>query len=83
MKSAVVAITCLAAMAAAVPGAPEKCQPATYSCTVNPETHAPGWQVCNTSGDWVFAGDCPPHTVCKFLEANGSPYCVPPKYSIS
>src|SRR3569833_1663466 len=24
-----------------------------------------------------YAGDCPPHTVCRFLAANGSPYCIP------
>ncbi|KAJ6440097.1 Maltose permease MAL31 [Purpureocillium lavendulum] len=29
-----------------------------------------------------FAGDCPPKTVCKFLQSNGSPYCVPPNFQI-
>ena len=24
-----------------------------------------------------YAGDCPPYTKCYFLEANGSPYCIP------
>lgn len=51
-------------------GAP--CTPATYSCTNNNA----GWQVCNTSGAWVFAGNCPPKTTCHFNYDNQSPYCI-------
>ncbi|KIN08960.1 hypothetical protein OIDMADRAFT_16796 [Oidiodendron maius Zn] len=54
------------------------CTPGTYSCT----TDNKGWQVCNVSGDWVFAGTCPPNTDCVFFPASQSPYCVPPGFQI-
>ncbi|EQL00526.1 hypothetical protein G6O67_003691 [Ophiocordyceps sinensis] len=58
-----------------------ECKPATYQCLDN---HGePGWQVCDVSGKWVFAGHCPPHTVCKFFEENQSPYCIPHKLESS
>lgn len=46
------------ALAAAAFGSPTQdkrweCKPATYSCTHNHK----GWQVCNTSGQWVVS--CP------------------------
>ncbi|KAK3940549.1 hypothetical protein QBC46DRAFT_260666 [Diplogelasinospora grovesii] len=75
------AILALAATALAEadrrPAAPAPCKPGTYACAVNPKTYGPGWQVCDVSGNWVYAGDCPPNAVCKFLPANGSPYCIP------
>ncbi|KIM94557.1 hypothetical protein OIDMADRAFT_184256 [Oidiodendron maius Zn] len=54
------------------------CTPGTYSCT--PDNT--GWQVCGVSGNWVFAGVCPPNTGCVFDDSNQSPYCVPPGYQI-
>ncbi|KAM3554256.1 hypothetical protein MY1884_006248 [Beauveria asiatica] len=50
-----------------------KCKPATYRC----ERSQRAWDVCNTRGEWVFAGRCPPGTVCTFNRQNGSPYCLP------
>ncbi|KAM3427102.1 hypothetical protein NHJ13734_009122 [Beauveria thailandica] len=50
-----------------------KCKPATYRC----ERNQRAWDVCNTKGEWVFAGRCPPGTVCTFNKQNGSPYCLP------
>ncbi|RFU81376.1 hypothetical protein TARUN_825 [Trichoderma arundinaceum] len=78
MKFAIV-FAALASLAAASPHPPSHgCKPATYSCL----PHNDGWQVCNTAGQWVFAGNCPPKTVCKFDSQNGSPYCVPPNFTI-
>ncbi|KJZ78263.1 hypothetical protein HIM_02301 [Hirsutella minnesotensis 3608] len=91
MKFFAATAVALASIAAAVPTGekPEEksgdkyygCQPATYSCTTNPHSYTPGWQVCDVNGKWVFAGDCPPKTVCKFNEENQSPYCIPYGYS--
>ncbi|KAM3448379.1 hypothetical protein NHJ13051_008433 [Beauveria bassiana] len=61
------------AMSVAAASADQKCKPATYRC----ERSQRAWDVCNTSGDWVFAGRCPPGTVCLFNKQNGSPYCLP------
>ncbi|KAH8880142.1 hypothetical protein GQ53DRAFT_704485 [Thozetella sp. PMI_491] len=72
----VAAILALAATALAVPTA-NTCTPATYACAKNPQTGCPGWEVCDVTSQWVYAGDCPPNTVCRFLAANGSPYCIP------
>ncbi|GJN69746.1 hypothetical protein PLIIFM63780_000057 [Purpureocillium lilacinum] len=82
MKTVAIAIVSLASLAVAVPADnTQQCKPATYQCEPgNPST---SWDVCNTSGQWVFAGTCPPKTVCKFDAQNGSPYCVPPSYTIS
>ncbi|KAM0323701.1 hypothetical protein ACHAQA_008638 [Verticillium albo-atrum] len=51
------------------------CKPATYSCTVGSYGQQ-GWQVCDVTSKWVYAGDCPPHTSCEFNEVNQSPYCI-------
>ncbi|GJN74947.1 hypothetical protein VFPFJ_10761 [Purpureocillium lilacinum] len=81
MKVLAIALASLATVAVATPtGSGQQCKPATYRCDPNPRVQA--WNVCNTSGQWVFAGTCPPKTVCKFLPANGSPYCVPPGFTI-
>ncbi|KAK1775666.1 hypothetical protein QBC45DRAFT_395890 [Copromyces sp. CBS 386.78] len=81
MKFITVILT-LAAVAIATPTGtnPPQCKPATYACAKNPSTHAEGWQVCDVTSKWVYAGDCPPKTVCQFLEANGSPYCIPAQW---
>jgi len=78
MKVLAIVLT-LAAVALATPTGtnPPKCKPATYACATNAKTGQPGWQVCDVSGNWVYAGDCPPNTKCEFLVANGSPYCIP------
>ncbi|KAJ9155167.1 hypothetical protein NKR23_g1912 [Pleurostoma richardsiae] len=70
----------LVAAALAAPAdiaARDTCKPATYGCAKNPTTGAEGWQVCDVTGVWVYAGDCPPNTKCQFLALNGSPYCIP------
>ncbi|OAA34623.1 hypothetical protein NOR_08381 [Metarhizium rileyi] len=72
MKFILATVTALASLAVAAPGSGQ-CKPATYRC----EPHRAAWDVCNTSGEWVFAGNCPPDTVCKFNPKNGSPYCLP------
>lgn len=48
MKFITVAVAALASVVAASPFA-HKCRPATYRC----ERSLRGWDVCNTSGDWV------------------------------
>ncbi|KAJ4854148.1 uncharacterized protein T069G_11127 [Trichoderma breve] len=83
MKFTAVAFAVLATLATASPHPPPPppphgCKPATYSCLPNDS----GWQVCSTAGQWVFAGTCPPKTICKFDKQNGSPYCVPPNFTI-
>ncbi|OTA04651.1 SSCRP protein [Trichoderma parareesei] len=82
MKFTAVAFAALATLATASPHPPPPpphgCKPATYSCL----PHDNGWQVCSTAGQWVFAGNCPPKTICKFDKENGSPYCVPPGFTI-
>ncbi|KAK4219013.1 hypothetical protein QBC37DRAFT_383041 [Rhypophila decipiens] len=72
-------VLALAATALANPHTPPpaKCTPATYACATNPTTNVPGWKVCDVMGTWIYAGDCPPNTICKFLAINGSPYCIP------
>lgn len=51
-------IVVLAALATAVVAAPTEshaypgCEPATYSCTTNPQTGCPGWQVCDVDRTW-------------------------------
>ncbi|KAK1763611.1 hypothetical protein QBC33DRAFT_562729 [Phialemonium atrogriseum] len=77
MKNILAVLAALAAVAAAVPGKPQGCQPATYGCAKNPQSGVDGWQVCDVTHQWVYAGDCPPNTHCHFLQANGSPYCIP------
>ncbi|EFZ00677.1 hypothetical protein X797_002982 [Metarhizium robertsii] len=72
MKLITVAVAALASIVAASPFA-HKCKPATYRC----ERSLRAWDVCNTSGDWVFAGRCPRGTICKFNKQNNSPYCLP------
>ncbi|KAK5995083.1 hypothetical protein PT974_03476 [Cladobotryum mycophilum] len=72
------AIVALATVAVATPTSPPlACKAGTYSCL----PYGNGWQTCNTSGQWVFSGDCPPKTVCKFYNPSQSPYCVPPPTS--
>ncbi|KAK2612277.1 hypothetical protein QQS21_001703 [Conoideocrella luteorostrata] len=83
MKFVAATIAALAGLALGSPTAIEACTPATYRCDHNTATGKPGWDVCDTSGKWVFAGYCPPDTVCKFNAQNGSPYCVPPTFHIS
>ncbi|RYO84417.1 hypothetical protein DL766_006845 [Monosporascus sp. MC13-8B] len=78
MKFIAVTFASLVALAAAERG----CRPGTYSCTTNPKTGCPGWQTCDITRRWVYSGDCPPDTVCKFHQQNGSPYCVPPDFVI-
>ncbi|KAM3513168.1 hypothetical protein MY11210_003193 [Beauveria gryllotalpidicola] len=79
MKLHAVLLASLASVGAASPAAESaesaaaKCKPATYRC----ERSHRAWDVCNSSGEWVFAGLCPPGTVCKFNKQNGSPYCLP------
>ncbi|KAB5562852.1 hypothetical protein GE09DRAFT_762153 [Coniochaeta sp. 2T2.1] len=75
MKSFAAIVLALAAAVSAAPAveARNTCTPATYSCL----PAANGWQVCDVSGNWVFAGNCPPDTHCEFYAPSGSPYCVP------
>ncbi|KAJ6440237.1 DNA damage response protein [Purpureocillium lavendulum] len=73
MKHFAAAAVLLASLAAA-----DKCKPATYRC----EPNKPAWDVCNTAGDWVFVGRCPPGTECRFNEEHGSPYCLPRHYIV-
>lgn len=79
MKAFAAVLLTIAAAATAAPvlEARAACTPATYGCALNPTTKAQGWQVCDVSGNWVYAGDCPPTTHCEFYALNGSPYCVP------
>ncbi|KAL2211467.1 hypothetical protein CC79DRAFT_1363765 [Sarocladium strictum] len=77
MKITAITIALMATLASAAPK--PQCKPGTYACTTN-STGAPGWKVCNTSSKWVYAGDCPPDTVCKFYKPSLSPYCVPPNF---
>ncbi|KAK3371933.1 hypothetical protein B0H63DRAFT_563448 [Podospora didyma] len=56
------------------------CKPGTYACAKNPKTGGAGWKVCNTSKQWVYAGDCPWKSYCYFNKTNGSPYCIPWHY---
>ncbi|KAB5560227.1 hypothetical protein GE09DRAFT_83110 [Coniochaeta sp. 2T2.1] len=77
MKSFAAIVLALAAAVSAAPAVeardPPACTPATYSCLAD----TTGWQVCDVSGNWVFAGNCPPDTHCEFYAPSGSPYCVP------
>ena len=81
MKFLAATALALASVAAAAPGpgnAVPKCKPATYRCSW--ANGAPSWDTCDVNGVWVFSGNCPPNTVCKFYPASGSPYCVPPNF---
>ncbi|KID73990.1 uncharacterized protein G6M90_00g032520 [Metarhizium brunneum] len=75
MKFVTVAVAALASVAAAWPYERE-CKPATYRC----EHSLRGWDVCSTSGQWVYAGRCEHGTKCKMNHQNGSPYCLPPRH---
>ncbi|KAF5005666.1 hypothetical protein FDECE_7900 [Fusarium decemcellulare] len=74
MKVSAIFVTALASFGVA--NAAPKCKPGTYSCTPD----AKGWQVCDVTGKWVFAGICPPKTGCVFYKPSASPYCVPPGF---
>ena len=54
LKNLVLAALAAVATAAPTDSEPEHhgCEPATYSCT-RVAHNKPGWQVCNTSGEWV------------------------------
>jgi hypothetical protein len=83
MKFTAIAALTLASVAAAAPSpgpgnAVPKCKPGTYRCARN--NGAPSWDTCDITGTWVFSGNCPPKTVCKFYDPSGSPYCVPPSF---
>lgn len=52
------------------------CKPATYDCK---PCHT-GWIVCDWSGTWVSAGDCPDDNLCYLDPRNKSPYCVPASF---
>ncbi|OAQ96058.1 hypothetical protein LLEC1_04621 [Akanthomyces lecanii] len=79
MKFIACAVAALATVAMASPKPSDrKCKPATYRC----ENGDRAWDVCNTSGEWVFAGRCPSQTRCKFNKQNGSPYCLPRGYTL-
>ncbi|KND93516.1 hypothetical protein TOPH_01916 [Tolypocladium ophioglossoides CBS 100239] len=81
MKFLALAIASLASIAAASPTADQPaCKPGTYQCAKNPQTGQPGWNVCNVNSQWVYGGDCPPKTICKFDTDNDNPYCVPPGF---
>ncbi|KAH6980933.1 hypothetical protein BKA56DRAFT_586187 [Ilyonectria sp. MPI-CAGE-AT-0026] len=78
MQYSALLVAVMATFAAAAPKAAPGgygCTPATYACDGK---HS--WKVCNTQGQWVFAGDCPPDTICKFYPPSKSPYCVPPGF---
>ncbi|KAG5982850.1 hypothetical protein E4U55_001257 [Claviceps digitariae] len=77
MKFFTVTVAALVGVALAAPTDNQAwCQPGTYQCDPNMPNGLPGWDVCNTSGQWVFAGNCLNDTKCIFNNANGSPYCV-------
>ncbi|KAH8174464.1 hypothetical protein LIA77_05883 [Sarocladium implicatum] len=78
MKFTLAIVAALASVSAAAPSK-GKCTPGTYACINYPA----GWKVCNTSGKWEFAGNCPPDTVCKFFQPSLSPYCVPADFTIT
>ncbi|KFA67253.1 hypothetical protein S40285_06723 [Stachybotrys chlorohalonatus IBT 40285] len=77
MKVSAILASATATLVLAVPTSPplSGCHPGTYACD-----GAHGWKTCNTSGQWVFAGNCPPDTVCRFYPPSSSPYCVPPTF---
>ncbi|KAH8721875.1 hypothetical protein BGZ61DRAFT_346904 [Ilyonectria robusta] len=78
MQYSALLVAVMATFAAAAPKAAPGgygCTPATYACDGKY-----AWKVCNTQGQWVFAGDCPPDTICKFYPPSKSPYCVPPGF---
>lgn len=57
------------------PATADKCTPATYECTL--QSGKPGWNVCNTSGDWVVRSCYLPHSLPL------SPRPVPLRFSTS
>ena len=71
MKTTIVAV--LAALAASVVASPvaspdsHGCTPGAYKCANNPATGCSGISNCNTSGQWVYIGDCPQPWVCGWL----------------
>ncbi|KAH0602163.1 hypothetical protein MHUMG1_01042 [Metarhizium humberi] len=77
MKFVAVAAAALASVAAAWPYERE-CRPATYRC----EPSLRGWDVCDTSRQWRFAGKCPDGTKCKMNPENHSPYCLPTRHHL-
>lgn len=66
MKFLALTITSLATIAAASPTDPTgaQCKPGTYQCAKNSRTGQPGWNVCNTSSQWVVR--YPPCTFWSF-----------------
>ncbi|KAF4982949.1 hypothetical protein FZEAL_1519 [Fusarium zealandicum] len=78
MKVTAIVVAALATLGAASPAPtkPHGCTPGTYRCT----SDAKGWQVCDTSNKWVFAGYCPLKTGCVYYKPSKSPYCVPPGF---
>ncbi|KGQ02911.1 hypothetical protein BBAD15_g11861 [Beauveria bassiana D1-5] len=73
MKLYILLLAGLASASVDAESAAARCKPPAYRC----DPHHNGWNVCDTSGNWVFAGRCPAGTVCKFNKENGSPYCLP------
>ena len=52
MKFTAISLVALASFAAAAPnGGNKQCKPGTYACLPNKS----GWQVCNTSGNYVVS----------------------------
>ncbi|KAG6002925.1 hypothetical protein E4U54_000776 [Claviceps lovelessii] len=77
MKFSTVAVAAFASVAVATPtDKGEWCTPATYRCDPYYTNDKPGWSVCNTSHQWVFAGNCKTGEKCVFNYENGSPYCI-------
>ncbi|KHN94878.1 uncharacterized protein MAM_07297 [Metarhizium album ARSEF 1941] len=81
MKFIIAAVVALASLGIAQEDSSDdssrRCKPGTYQCQGKD-----AWAVCSTAGQWVFAGKCPKDTVCKFYPPSGSPYCVPPGFTI-
>ena len=50
-------ISALFAAAMAAPAVGDTCDPATYTCALNPSTGAEGWEVCDAGGAWVVSCD--------------------------
>ncbi|KAI8957633.1 hypothetical protein F5Y11DRAFT_352340 [Daldinia sp. FL1419] len=52
------------------PSNTEQCTPPDYIC----KSDFSGWLVCNVDGTFLDGGDCPPGTVCQYI--NDLPYCI-------